>query len=156
MIWTLNYLTESEFNEFEPPTQNRQRPVSIERRLKSWNIKYNFKWNQPYLSRVSNSLNSASVLPIQIVIVLISFGFRFWFFSHPYKAPEDTILTYRRSFGPTELCIQHWARFNFQCLPVCKGKTGRWWSIENPAPTSILDKNKIMITRQLCLPVFRG
>ena len=39
--------------------------VSIERRLKSWNIEYNFKWNQPVLIRVSNlsrdlnSLNSA-------------------------------------------------------------------------------------------------
>ena len=31
------------------------------RRLKSWKIEYNFKWNQPYLSRVSN-LNPASVL----------------------------------------------------------------------------------------------
>ena len=47
--------------------QIRQKPVSIEHRLKSWNIEYNFKWNQPYLSRVSNlsrssnSLNSASV-----------------------------------------------------------------------------------------------
>ena len=45
---------------------NPPKPVSIEGRLKSWNIKYNFKWNQPYLSRVSNlsrdtnSLNSAS------------------------------------------------------------------------------------------------
>ena len=42
------------------------KPVSIERRLKSWNIEYNFKWNQPYLSRGlilswgSNTLNSAS------------------------------------------------------------------------------------------------
>ena len=33
---------------------NLQKPVSFERRLKSWNIEYNFKWNQPYLSRVSN------------------------------------------------------------------------------------------------------
>ena len=30
----------------------RQKPVSIERRLKSWNIEYNFKGNQPYLSLV--------------------------------------------------------------------------------------------------------
>ena len=28
--------------------------------FKSWNIEYNFKWNQQYLSRGSNSLNSAS------------------------------------------------------------------------------------------------
>ena len=46
----------------------RQKPVSIERRFISWNIKFNFKWNQPYLSPVSNlsrrsnSLNSASCL----------------------------------------------------------------------------------------------
>ena len=49
-------------------SQIRQNPVSIERRrLKSWNIEYNLKWNQPYLGRVLNlspgskSLNSASV-----------------------------------------------------------------------------------------------
>ena len=32
-------------------------------RAPAWNLeklKYNFKWNQPYLSRVTNSLNSAS------------------------------------------------------------------------------------------------
>ena len=44
------------------------KPVSIERRLKSLNIEYDFKWNQTYLSRSlnlrrgSNSFNSASVL----------------------------------------------------------------------------------------------
>ena len=44
---------EMEFKEFEP-------------RFKSWNIWYNFKWNQPYLSRGlnlnrrANSLNSAT------------------------------------------------------------------------------------------------
>ena len=38
----------------------------MKRRLKSWNIWYNFKWNQPYLNRGlnlnrrSNSLNSAT------------------------------------------------------------------------------------------------
>ena len=37
-----------------PASQIRQKPISIERRLKSWNNKYNFKWNQPYLSCVSN------------------------------------------------------------------------------------------------------
>ena len=37
----------------------------MKRRLKSWNIWYNFKWNQPYLNRGLNlnrrlnSLNSA-------------------------------------------------------------------------------------------------
>ena len=46
----------------------RQKPVSIERRLKSWSNEYDFKWNQPYLSRglnfsrYSNSLNSFSIL----------------------------------------------------------------------------------------------
>ena len=45
---------------------NPQNPVSTARRLKSWNIEHNFKWNQPCLSHVSNlsrglnSLNSAS------------------------------------------------------------------------------------------------
>ena len=34
---------EFEFNEFEQVFLIRQKPVSIERRLKSWNIEYNFK-----------------------------------------------------------------------------------------------------------------
>ena len=34
-------------------SQIRQIPVSIERRL-NWIIEYNFKWNQPYFSRLSN------------------------------------------------------------------------------------------------------
>ena len=33
---------------------NPRKPVSIERRLKSWNIDYDFKWNQPYLSHGLN------------------------------------------------------------------------------------------------------
>ena len=41
-------------------SQIPQNPVLIERRLKSWKIEYNFKWNQPYLSRGLNSLNSDS------------------------------------------------------------------------------------------------
>jgi len=40
----------SEINEFEPRLKSPKKPVSIEPRLKSWNIEYNFKWNQPYLS----------------------------------------------------------------------------------------------------------
>jgi len=61
--------TEMEFKEFEPRFKSakiRQNPVWIKRRHKSWNIWYNFKWNQPYLSRGlnlnrrSNSLNSAT------------------------------------------------------------------------------------------------
>ena len=49
-----------EFKEFEP------RFKSAKTRLKSWNIWYNFKWNQPYLSRGlnlnrrSNSFDSAT------------------------------------------------------------------------------------------------
>ena len=41
-------------------SQIPQNPVLIERRLKSWKIEYNFKWNQPYFSRGLNSLNSDS------------------------------------------------------------------------------------------------
>ena len=47
-------------------SQIPQKLVSIERRLKSWKIEYNFKWNQTILSfglnvrRGSNSLNSVS------------------------------------------------------------------------------------------------
>ena len=49
-----------EFKEFEP------RFKSAKTRVKSWNIWYNFKWNQPYLSRGlnlnrrSNSFDSAT------------------------------------------------------------------------------------------------
>jgi len=57
----------SEFYEFELASSKiGRKPVTVERRLKSWNIELNFKWNQPYLSwasnlsRGSNSLNSAS------------------------------------------------------------------------------------------------
>ena len=44
-----------------------QKPVPIERRLKSRSSEYNFEWNQPCLTRAlkrrgSNSLNSASAL----------------------------------------------------------------------------------------------
>ena len=62
----LNFLIE--YNEFEPRLKSAKKTVSIERRVKSWNIKYNFEWNHPYLSRVSNlsrglnSLNSTSGL----------------------------------------------------------------------------------------------
>ena len=45
---------------------NPPKPGVIQRRLKSWNFWYNFKWNQPYLNhglnlnRRSNSLNSVT------------------------------------------------------------------------------------------------
>ena len=59
----------SEFNEFEPRLKSTQNLISIERRLKSWNIEYNFKWNQPCLSRVSNlsrGLNSLNLVSVRI------------------------------------------------------------------------------------------
>ena len=39
---------------------NPPKTGSIERRIKSWNIEYDFMSNQPYLSRGSNFFNSAS------------------------------------------------------------------------------------------------
>ena len=42
--------SESEFNELEPRFKSSKKTISIERWLKSWNIEYDFKWNQPYLS----------------------------------------------------------------------------------------------------------
>ena len=42
--------SESKFNEFEPRLESAKKLVSIERRLKSWNIDYNLKWNQLCLS----------------------------------------------------------------------------------------------------------
>ena len=56
----------SEFNEFNPRLKSPQKPVSIERRLKSWKIEKKFNGNKPYLSPglnlspSSNSLNSVS------------------------------------------------------------------------------------------------
>ena len=57
-----------EFNDFEPGPKSAKKNSYYwaPRRLKSWNIEYNFKGNQRYfscdsnLSRGSNSLNSAS------------------------------------------------------------------------------------------------
>ena len=56
-----------EFKEFEPRFKSAKTRFKFKGRLKSWNIWYNFKLNQPYLSRGlnlnrrSNSLNSATV-----------------------------------------------------------------------------------------------
>ena len=50
----LLHISVSELNEFKPRLKSPQKPVIIERRLKSWKIEYNFKWNQPYLSRGLN------------------------------------------------------------------------------------------------------
>ena len=58
--------SETEFNKLIVPSQIRQKPVSIDRLLKSWKIEYNLRWNQLYLSRGLNlspglnSLNSES------------------------------------------------------------------------------------------------
>ena len=79
--------SEFEFNEFEPRLKSAKKLVSIERRFKSWNIKHNLKWNQPYLScvsnlsRGSNSLISASlwqfrkILNIHFLIKILSFNY---------------------------------------------------------------------------------
>ena len=48
---------ESEFNEFEPRLKTAKNRFQLSAGL---NIEYNFKVNQPYLSRVSNSFNLAS------------------------------------------------------------------------------------------------
>ena len=59
---------ESEFIDIELRLKSSKKPASIERRLKYWKFKYNFKWNPSHLSCVSklshgsNSLNSASEL----------------------------------------------------------------------------------------------
>ena len=58
--FTTQILHVSEFNKFEPRLKSAKNRFLYSTGMKSWNIKYNFKWNQPYLSRVTNSLNSAS------------------------------------------------------------------------------------------------
>ena len=70
-----------EFKEFEPRFKsakiNQKTSLNLAPGYKSWNIWYNFKWNQPYLSRGlnlnrrSNSLNSASV---RVFIDVFAFG----------------------------------------------------------------------------------
>ena len=51
-----------------------RKTVSIERRLRSLNIEYNFKWNQPYLGRVSNlSRGSSSLNLASVRLELVSF-----------------------------------------------------------------------------------
>ena len=74
---TQNINTESEFNEFE------SRRKSPKNRFQSKKIEYNFKWNQPYLSRGSNSLNSASDLLITFNVshlYPLTFSFIFSFY----------------------------------------------------------------------------
>ena len=43
-------------------SNSQKNPVSIERLLKSWNIGYNFKWNQTYLSRRLNLSRGSNTL----------------------------------------------------------------------------------------------
>ena len=60
--------SEAEFKEFEPRLKSAKTRVKLSAGLNLW---YNFKWNQPYLSRGLNlshrlnSLNSASDLVIK-------------------------------------------------------------------------------------------
>ena len=46
-----------EFKEFEPRFKSAKTWFKLSAGLNLW---YNFKWNQPYLNRRSNSLNSAT------------------------------------------------------------------------------------------------
>ena len=55
----------SELNEFKPRLKSLKKPVSIERRLKSWKIESNFKWNQPYLSPGSWTLEIEDALELR-------------------------------------------------------------------------------------------
>ena len=66
------------FIKFMPCFKFPQKPVSIERRLKSWKIKCNFKGNQPYLSRCRNSLNSATGLVRVFWICLVYYFILFY------------------------------------------------------------------------------
>ena len=58
----------SEFNEFKPRLESPKNRFQLSTGLNLKKVEYNFKWNQPYLSRglnlnrSSNSLNSASCL----------------------------------------------------------------------------------------------
>ena len=69
---SLEITTESEFNEFNPRLKSPKNRIQSTARLKSWKNEYNSKWNQPYLSRGSNSFNSASVS----LILLLFLDFR--------------------------------------------------------------------------------
>ena len=52
----------SEFNEFKPRLKSPQNRFQLSAGLNLEKLNTIFKWNQPYLSRGSNSLNSASGL----------------------------------------------------------------------------------------------
>ena len=71
-----------EFNEFKPWLKSAKKRFKLSAGLNLKKIEYNFKWNQPYLSRGlnlsrgSNSLNSASGLPLGLQLdpmVLVGF-----------------------------------------------------------------------------------
>ena len=81
---------------------NLQKPVSFERRLRSWNIEYNFKWNQPYLSRVSN-----------LSRCLNFFKFGLW--------------KLKTHLPPPPLCFQKWLK-----LFICKSRSDKSSSLFSP------------------------
>ena len=57
----------SEFYEFKSRHKSYQKPVWIERRrLKSWKIEYNFKWNQPKRNWVFVATNSGFLIPLSL------------------------------------------------------------------------------------------
>jgi len=53
---------EAEFNEFEQRLKSHKNRFQLCAGVKSCKMEYSLKWSQPYLSRGSNSLNSASGL----------------------------------------------------------------------------------------------
>ena len=77
------------------------KPVSIERGPKSWKIEYNFKRNQPYLSRVSNSLNSASGRPLSRKLHITYFAL--YIFCYTYLC-----LCKLCQYLPKSLLSPHW------------------------------------------------
>ena len=70
--------TEADFKEVY--SLNRQKPVPIERRLKSRNIEYNFEWNQPCLSHVSKEFSFCHKLKFSNPKSLQPDGVDLWYF----------------------------------------------------------------------------
>ena len=66
----------SEFNEFEPRPKSAQKQVSIERRLKSWNIEYTILSETNYIWTAAQILKNRPLLglkSIQWVYILTQF-----------------------------------------------------------------------------------
>ena len=57
---TLTKRTESEFNEFKPRPKSPKIRFQLRAGVNLEKIKYNFKWNQPYLSPGSNLSRGSS------------------------------------------------------------------------------------------------